>query len=51
MKNLTDEKSTCTHVHLQLMGFKDEDLASHVLKVEDYGGDEVGSWVLLEDTG
>ena len=50
MKNLIDEKSNCTHVQLQLMACKDEDLASHELKGEDCGGDEVGSWVLLEAT-
>ena len=27
----------------------DDDTSKHVLELETYGGDSVGSWVLLED--
>ena len=35
------------HIYYEL----DDDLSKHALTLETYGGGDVGSWVLLEETG
>ena len=42
-----DGKVINFHIHYLI----DDNLSSHVLSLDMYGGDEVGSWVLLEPDG